>query len=68
MFRSLSIQIEKDVLADYLVADNAGNKEYCNIIVPTLTNSQKRRKYKMSLVKILTVSEEAESEELVYNF
>ena len=68
MFRSLSIQIEKDVLADYLVADNAGNKEYCNIIVPTSTNSQKRRKYKMSLIKILTVSEEAGGEELVYNF
>ena len=33
MFRSLSIQIEKDVLADYLVADNAENKEYCNVIV-----------------------------------
>ena len=33
MFGSLSIQIEKDVLTDSSVADDAGSKEYCDVIV-----------------------------------
>ena len=33
MFGSLSIQIEKDVLTDSIVADDAGSKEYGDVIV-----------------------------------